>query len=224
MYPSRATISSPTITSGPSRAFRVEEAMRSSRNRVVRTMPVGSRWWVVGGGPSAIDRGRRARARGRARTCREQLRNGPDPRERPGLVTGPEPILLAVGRHRAVHHREGASSAGHHETAGGDMHAGLAGHPLLGARDEGLDVPERRVEVVTLVEPVAVETAELILPEDLPLGERHLLQLAVRRDEQQGGAGLEADPALDAEGGLPDVNVAAEPVAGRELPEPGSAA
>src|ERR1043166_4757448 len=145
MYPSRATISAPTLRWGPGRGFRVEEAMRSSRNRVVRTMPVGSRWWVVGGGPSAIDRGRRARGRGRGRTCREQPRNGPDPRERPGLVTGPEPILLAVGRHRAVHHREGASSAGHHETTGGDVHAGLAGPPLPEGRDERLDVPERRV-------------------------------------------------------------------------------
>ena len=68
------------------------------------------------------------------------------------------------------------------------------------------------IEVLALVQPVAVEAAELVLPERLPLGEHQLLQLAVRADEQQRGAGLEADPALDAERGLAHVDVAADAV------------
>ena len=66
---------------------------------------------------------------------------------------------------------------------GREAHAGLAGDPRLRAGDQRLDVAERGIEVVALVQPVAVEAAELVLPERLPLGEHQLLQLAVGADE-----------------------------------------
>ena len=49
---------------------------------------------------------------------------------------------------------------------------------------QGLDVAERGIEVLPLMQPVTVEGGELVLPEGLPLGEHELLELAVRGDEQ----------------------------------------
>ena len=66
-------------------------------------------------------------------------------------------------------------------------------------------------EVITaLVQTVAVELSELVLPKALPLGEHQLLELAVRGDQRQGGPGLETDPSLDAERGFAKMDVSAD--------------
>src|SRR5689334_18988565 len=96
-YPSAATIWSPTITSDPRFAFRVEELMRSSLTRVVTTTLLlrgrcRDRTGAVAGGAL------------RTRARREERRHRGDTGEGPRLVTGPEAVLLAVGRHGRVHH------------------------------------------------------------------------------------------------------------------------
>src|SRR5262249_1725989 len=59
----------------------------------------------------------------------------------------------------------------------------------------------------------------MVLPEDLPLGENELLDLAMGRDQDQPGAGFEADPTLDAERGLADVDSSTDTELGRERPQ-----
>src|SRR5688500_11378835 len=133
------------MTSPERWAFRVLEAIRSSRTRVVTTMS----------GPLGACRG----------LAREQLGNRRHARERPGLVPGPEEIFLAVRRDRRIHHRERAPRRDHLKAAGRETDARLARHPRLRAREERLDVAERGIEVMPLMQPVAVEPAELVLPE-----------------------------------------------------------
>src|SRR5690348_5772733 len=155
-YPSAATISSPTITSVARCAFLVLEAMRSSRTRVVTTID------------SAFLR---------AGADRQERRDGGHPREAGRFIAGPEAVLLAVGGHGGIHHGMRAARAGHLEPAGRETHPRLPRHPLLRRRDERLDVPAGGVEPLPLVQPVAVEAAELVLPEELPLGGDELLEL-----------------------------------------------
>src|SRR5690606_2304353 len=136
------------------------------------------------------------------------------------LVAGPEAVVLAVRGDGRVHHRMRAAGADHVEAAGGQADARLAGYALLGALDHRLDVAQRGIEVVPLVQPVAVELRNLVLPERLPLREHQLLQLAMRRDEQERRAGLEPDPALDAHDRLADVDSPPRAVALTELAQP----
>src|SRR5690606_11195364 len=137
----------------------------------------------------------------------------------PRLLAGPEQVLLPVRRHPRVHQRERAPRPDHQRPPRREARAGVAGDPPLRARDEGLDVAERGAEILALAEPGTVEGAELVLPVALLPGEHQLLELAVRRDEEQRPPGLEADPALDAERGLADVDAAAQPVGGGEVAE-----
>src|SRR5215210_7514580 len=101
-------ISSPTITSGVRAALRVDDAIRSSRTRVVVTM-AGS-----------------ARARGAGG---EERGDGGHAREGAGLVAGPEAILFAVGGDGGIHHGVGTPGARDLEAAGGEAHPGLPGDP-----------------------------------------------------------------------------------------------
>jgi hypothetical protein len=110
-----------------------------------------------------------------------------------------------------------ASRADHLEPTRGEPHPRLASHPRLRAGNQRLDVPKGGIEILALMQPIAVEPAELILPEGLPLGEHQLLELAVRADQEQRRARLEPDPALDAERGLAHVNAAADAVGFAEL-------
>ena len=148
----------------------------------------------------------RRRARGKQRG------HGRDAGKGASLGPGPEMVLLAVRGDGGVHHGMRAPGADHLEAAGGEAHSGVPGDPRLRAGDERLDVTQRRVEVLALVQPIAVEAGELVLPECLPPGEDQLLELAVRTDQQEGRARLEADPPLDAERRLADVDVAADAV------------
>jgi hypothetical protein len=67
------------------------------------------------------------------------------------------------------------------------------------------------------MEPVTIESGELILPVRLPFREHELLQLPVRADQQQRGSSLESNPALDAEGSLADVKTTPDSVAPGEV-------
>src|SRR5690349_19946195 len=229
-YPSAATISSPTITSGVSAALRVLLLIRSSRTRVVTTIVNSlflnrvTAWTVLD-----CEARRTHKLLGPARALtpavprpgREQRRHRRNPRERTGLVARPEAVLLAVGRDRRVHHRVRAAGANHLKPARRKVDAGVARHARLRAGDQRLDVAKRGVEILALVQPVAIEPPELVLPEGLPLREDQLLELAVRADQEQRRARLEADASLDAERGLADVDVAADAVALAQLAQPG---
>src|SRR5215210_6449876 len=113
-----------------------------------------------------------------------------------------------------------ASGTDHMEAARPEPHPSLTGDARLRARDQGLDVPEGGVEVLSFVQPVTIEARQLIFPERLPLGEHQLLELTVSSDEEQRGASLEADTPLDPQCGLPHMDVAADPILGGDLTQP----
>src|SRR5512142_3084989 len=162
-------MASPTITSRGRAAFLVLLEIRSSRMRVVTTMMAP----LAGGRAGGQQRG-----------------NGGDAGERPRFVSGPEPRLLAVGGDGRIHEGERTADPGRLESSRRQPHARLPRDALLRVPDQRLDVAQRRIEVLSLVQPVAVEAAALILPERLPAGEHQLLELAVRVDQQERRAGL----------------------------------
>jgi hypothetical protein len=87
--------------------------------------------------------------------------------------------------------------------------AGLAGI------QQRLDVPHHGIEVQPLMQQIAIEAAEVLFPELLPLGQHELLELAMRLDQHQRRRRLERDPALDAENRVAQMNPAADaPLAG----------
>ena len=136
-------------------------------------------------------------------------------RRRPAASSpGPQPVALAIGRHRWIHEAVRAADAVDPESTLGEAHPGVADHPLLRADDHRLDVPHHRVEGLALVQPIAPELGDVVLPEALPPGQDELLELAVGGDEDLGGARFETDPALDAEDGLAEVDAAADAVGG----------
>src|SRR5690606_36576794 len=140
------------------------------------------------------------------RPADQQLGDRADTCERARLVSGPEHVLLAVGGDLGIEHRERRTCTGHRETSRREPDTSGASDTLLRRIDHRLDVAQGRIEVVTLVQSIAVGATELILPERLPLGEHQLLELAMRSDEDQRRTGFEADPSLDAERGLAHVN------------------
>src|SRR5689334_16528481 len=163
-YPSSAVISSPTITSRGRAAFLVLLEIRSSRIRVVTTIAYSLPVRRAGG---------------------EQRGNGGDAGERPGFIAGPQAGFLAIRRHGGVHQRERTAHAGDLKPSRGQQHARIAYHASLRARDQRFDVTQRRIEILSLVQPVAVELPQLVLPEHLPAREHQLLELAVRVDQHQ---------------------------------------
>src|SRR5690606_4580373 len=137
MQPSAATTWSPTMTSSVSPALRVEDAIRSSLTRVVITgRPPPNRLPAAGCS---------------SRACSTAASKGAR------LVAGPEHVLLAVGGNLAVEHRERRTRTGHQEASRREPDSSGAGDSLLRRLDHRLDVAQRRVEVVTLVQAVAVE-------------------------------------------------------------------
>src|SRR3954468_8780546 len=112
------------------------------------------------------------------------------------------------------------SGSNHVKAPRAEPYPSLTGDAGLRARDQGLDVPECGIEVLSFVQPVPIEAGQLILPERLPFGEHQFFELAMGTDEEQRGARLEADTTLDAECGLSHVNVAPDPVLGGDLTQP----
>src|SRR5512142_2157725 len=124
MWPSAATVASPTVSRGGRAGCFVLLAFRSSRMRVVTTMMAP----LAGGRAGGQQRG-----------------NGGDAGERPRFVSGPEPRLLAVGGDGRIHEGERTADPGRLESSRRQPHARLPRDALLRVPDQRLDVPQRRV-------------------------------------------------------------------------------
>ena len=124
------------------------------------------------------------------------------------ILVAPVAHDLAVGAELVAHQVVLAVDTHHDITVGIEIHVDIAADRNLRTLQHGLHVPHHRIVVLTLVQPVAVELRDLVLPEQLPLGEGVLLEHLVGGDDEDGACGLESHSALDADDGVADVHVA----------------
>ncbi len=104
----------------------------------------------------------------------------------------------------------------HEQVAGPEHEPHLAGDPLLRGAQQRFDVAAHRVELLALVDEVAVVGRDLVLDALLQAGERELFQFPVRDQQYLGRGRLEGHPALGAEHGVAHVDAAADAVGAGE--------
>src|SRR5690606_8195797 len=104
--------------------------------------------------------------------------------------------------------------------AGPELAAHGAGHARLRRAEQRLDVAAHRIEMLALVDQIAIDLRELILDARLRRAERQLLELAVRGQQDLGGRRLERDAALRADDRVAEMDPAADRIAAAERLEP----
>src|SRR4030095_9194743 len=124
---------------------------------------------------------------------------------------------LAVDAARRVAQREGRGDPFHEYLSRPEEEIDVAGDPLLRRAEQGLDVAAHRIEMLTLVNEIAVDGGDRLLQPQLPAGQHELFELPVRGDQHLGGRGFEGHPAPDAEDGLAEMDPAADAVTPRRL-------
>src|SRR5262245_15519591 len=103
--------------------------------------------------------------------------------------------------------------AEHEQAAGPQLHANLARHARLRRSEQRLDVAARGVELLALVNELAVDLAHGFLDRRLRAEQRQLLELAVSADQDLGRRSFERDAPLRADDRVAQVNAAADAVA-----------
>src|SRR5688572_294062 len=140
-----------------------------------------------------------------------------DLRETVSIGRRPFARRLAVLAAAHGHQRVRRGHAEHEQAARSELHADLAGHASLRRRQQCLDVAACGVELLALVNQLAVDLAHGLLHDGLAAEQRQLLELAMGGDQDLGGGRLERDAPLGADDRVAQVNAAADAVARAEL-------
>ena len=107
------------------------------------------------------------------------------------VIAGPVAHRFAVSTERIAHQVVLALNADHHETVRMQIDVHVAAHRALAALEHGLHVSHHRIVVLPLVQVIAVESGDLVFPEELPFGQRMFLEHVMRFDDNHRGGSLE---------------------------------
>src|SRR5512134_2219680 len=140
-----------------------------------------------------------------------------DLREAVGVGRGPLARGFAVLAAAHGHQRMRRRDAEHEQAAGPQLHANLARHARLRRSEQRLDVAARGVELLALVNQLAVDLAHGFLDRRLRAEQRQLLELAVRADQNLGRGRFERDAPFRADDRVAQMNAAADAIARAEL-------
>ncbi len=124
------------------------------------------------------------------------------------IVTAPTEVHLAVASEFVAHQVVVGTYAYELETVGIKLHYHIAAYVTLALFEHGLHIAHYGIEILSLVEVVAVECRDLILPEYLPLGEGVFLKHVMSFYYHHGCGGLETYAALDTYDSVAYVHVA----------------
>src|SRR5690606_19608441 len=140
-------------------------------------------------------------------------------RESSDILTGPAQVHLSIftelRRHQVVRRNYSCNL----KSVWVQLQVNVSRHVVLGACQERFYVAHNGIEVLALMQPVAVELGELVLPAQLPFCEDMFLKRVVCLEYDHRGGGLKTDAPLDTDNGVPNVNVPPDGIGPRDLLE-----
>src|SRR5574337_501739 len=120
-------------------------------------------------------------------------------RETRSLSAAPQLVGLAVTRDFRIHQGMRRTHAVHRPAARIKRELYLAGDALLAGCEKGFQIPREWIKKMALMQQLAVEIAERVLPELLLAAEHQFFQLTVRGNQQVRGRRFETHAPLDTE-------------------------
>src|SRR5450432_1472683 len=125
------------------------------------------------------------------------------------VIPGPALVHFAITAEFRAHQVMFALYAGNGEPVGLQRDKYFSADRYLCVLKEFLDISHRGIQHLAFMQPVAIPGAQLILPIELPLGQGMFFQQVMRLDNDQRGSGFETHPSLDADDGIPDMDIPA---------------